>query len=116
MEGTNTLLMTLNAPAEGDLRLILRQFVAGKPLRSSGGAPPDGTTLGKLLKIEVWQDHRSRPVLCQYDKAIWSGLSWAVGEVRHQDLDAGLPIAIRCTSLEKKPVELEMECYAVNYN
>jgi hypothetical protein len=54
--------------------------------------------------------------VCQYDKAIWSGLSWAVGEVRHQDLDAGLSIVIRCTSLEKQPVELEMDCYAVNYN
>ena len=108
--------MTLTAPDKGDLRIVLRQLAAGKPLRSSGGAPPHGTTLGKLLKLEAWQDHRSRPIVCQYDKALWSGLSWAVGEIRHEDLDAGRPITIRCTSLANKPVELELECYAVNYN
>jgi hypothetical protein len=115
-DGTNTLLMNLSAPDRGDLRIVVRQLAASRPLRSSGGAPPNGTTLGKLFKIEAWQDHRSRPVVCQYDKAIWSGLSWAVGEVRHQDLDAGRQVTVRCTSLEKQPVELEMQCYAVNYD
>ncbi len=115
-DGTNSLQMTLNAPAKGDLRIVLRQFAAGKPRRSSGGAPPNGTPLGKLLKIEAWQDQRARPVLCYYDRAIWSGLSWAVGEVRHEDLDPGLPITIRCSSLEQQPLELQLECYAVCYN
>ena len=80
------------------------------------GAPPNGTPLNKLLKIEAWQNERSRPVVCKYDKAIWSGLSWGVAEVRHDDLEAGLPIAIRCASLEKQAVELQIECYAVTYN
>src|SRR5207302_9112575 len=88
-DGTNMVVMTLNAPDKSDLRIVLRQFAAGKPRRSSGGAPPNGTTLKKLLKIEVSQNNRSRPVVCQYDEAIWSGLSWGVGEVRHGDLEAG---------------------------
>ena len=96
--------------------VVLNQPVAGKPLRSSAGAPPNGTTLGNLLKIEALQNHRARPVVCQYDKAIWSGLSWAVGEVRHRDLDPACPITIRCSSLEKQPVELDLECYAVSYD
>ena len=82
---------------------------------NSAATKPPVTCSGTLFKIEAWQGHRSRPVVCQYDKAIWSGLSWAVGEVRQQDLDAGRPIAIRCSSLEKQPVELQMECYAVSY-
>jgi hypothetical protein len=115
-DATNTVVTTLKAPDKADLRIVLRQFAAGKPKRSSAGAPPNGTSLKKLLKIEAWQSDRSRPVLCRYDKAIWSGLSWAVGEVSHHDLEAGLPISIRCTSLEKQPVELQVECYAVTYN
>ncbi|HWX22204.1 MAG TPA: hypothetical protein VN578_20065 [Candidatus Binatia bacterium] len=115
-DGTNAVLATLNAPATGDLRIVLRQFAGGKPRRSSAGAPPNGTTLAKLLKIEVSQNHHSRPVVCQYDKAIWSGLSWGVGEVPHHELDAGLPITIRCTSSEKQPVELRLEFYAVKYD
>jgi hypothetical protein len=59
---------------------------------------------------------RSRPVICQYDKAICSDLSWAVGEVRHHDLDAGIPITIRCSSVERQPLELRLEFYAVNYD
>ena len=101
---------------KGDLRIVLRQFAAGKPKRSSAGAPPNGTTLNHLLKIEASQSSRSCPVVCRYDKAIWSGLSWAVGEVRHRDLDAGVPVSIHCTSAEKQPVELQIECYAVTYN
>ena len=115
-DGTNAVLVTLDAPDKGDLRIVLRQLVAGKPLRSSAGAPPNGTTLGNLLKIEALQNHRARPVVCQYDKAIWSGLSWAVGEVRHRDLDPACPITIRCSSLEKQPVELDLEFYAVSYD
>src|SRR5439155_20872273 len=112
-DATNSLVTTLKAPDQGDLRIVLRQFAAGQPKRSSGGAPPNGTTLNNLLKIEAWQSNRSRPVVCRYDKAIWSGLSWAVGELRHHDLDAGLPVSIRCTSLEKQTVELQIECYVV---
>lgn len=114
--GTNAMLATLNAPDTGDLRIVLRQFAAGKPRRSAAGAPPNGRTLGNLLKIEASQNHRSQPVICQYDKAIWIGLSWAVGEVRHHDLDAGLPITIRCSSVERQSVELRLEFYAVNYD
>lgn len=115
LDGTNSVVATLDAPATGDLRIVLRQSASGKPVRSSAGAPPNGTTLANLLKLEVSQNHRSRPVVCQYDKAIWSGLSWAVGEVRHNDLDAGRPVTIRVTSSEKQPVKLKVECFSVTY-
>jgi hypothetical protein len=114
-EGTNTIVATLDAPTTGDIRIVLRQFAGGSPVRSSAGAPPNGTTLAKLLRIEVSQDRRTRPVVLQYDKAIWSGLSWAVGEVRHEELEAGVPVIIRCSSREKQPVELRLECFAVSY-
>jgi hypothetical protein len=113
--GTNTVLVSVNAPEKGDLRIVLRQSADGKPVRSSAGAPPNGTTLDKLLKIEATQNGRAMPVVCRYDKAIWSGLSWGVGEVRHGNMDPGRPIEIRCTSMEKQPVDLQVECFAVTY-
>jgi hypothetical protein len=46
---------------------------------------------------------------------IWSGLSWAVGEIHHADLHAGEPLTIRCSSAEKDPVTLECQLYVVEY-
>jgi hypothetical protein len=65
------------------------------------------------LRIEVVQNGASLPVHLNYDKALWSGLSWAVAEVNHKDLRAGVPLIIRCTSLETQSVELKVETYAV---
>jgi hypothetical protein len=46
---------------------------------------------------------------------IWSGLSWAVGEVRHAALKPGLPVEVECSSAETGPVKLEGEVFAVEY-
>lgn len=114
-DGTNSVKATLKAPGKGDLRIVLRQVAGGRPKRSSKGAPPDGTPLNKLLQIQVWQGNHSRPIVCPCDKAIWSGLSWMAGEVRRSELEPGVPVAIRCASMEKEPVELKIECYEVTY-
>jgi hypothetical protein len=112
-ESSNNVSGTLSAPATGDLRVILRQFAQGKPFRSSRGAPPNGTGLEHILRIEVLQNGVSLPLHLNYDKAIWSGLSWAVAEVNHKDLRAGMPLTIRCSSLENQAVELKVEMYSV---
>ena len=112
-ESSNSVSGTLSAHATGDLRIIVRQFAQGKPFRSSRGAPPNGTSLDRILRIEVVQNGASLPVHLNYDKALWSGLSWAVAEVNHKDLRAGVPLIIRCTSLETQSVELKVETYAV---
>jgi hypothetical protein len=115
-KGTNAIAGVVTAaPLDGDLRIVMRQTADGKPVRSSEGAPPNGTTLGKILRLEAMQTEQSLPIRIEYDKAIWSGLSWAVGEVWHRDLKPGVPINIRCFSLEKKPVKIKVELYVVNY-
>ena len=58
-------------------------------------------------------DGASVPVRLKYDKALWSGLSWAAAEVDHKDLRAGVPLIIRCSSLENQLVELKVEVYSV---
>jgi hypothetical protein len=112
--GTNSIEITVSVPPKTDLRIMFRQSIGGKPLRSSAGAPPNGTPLTNLLRIEATQNQRC-PVVCHYDKALWSGLSWAAGEIRNTDLDSAVPVTIHCTSLAKEPVELKSECYAVKY-
>ncbi len=55
------------------------------------------------------------PVDIHYDKAIWSGLSWGVGEVKSSDLKSSVPITVRCFSLEQRRVGLTADLYVVNY-
>ena len=112
-DGTNAVKASFSTPTEGDVRIVLRQSANGKPVRSSRGAPPNGTTLGKILQIQASQEDRSLPVEINYDKAIWSGLSWAVGEVRSRDLNSGVPTTVRCRSLEDRLLELSAEVYVV---
>jgi hypothetical protein len=64
------------------LRIILQQFGAdGLPRRSWGGAPPDGQKMDSLLRIIAEQGKRQLPLKIEYDKMIWSGLSWAAAEI-----------------------------------
>jgi len=114
-DGTNALIASLTSPARGDLRILMRQSAEGKPVRSSRGAPPNGISLDKILQIQVFQENHPVPVQIEHDKAIWSGLSWAVGEVTARDLKGGVPIRVRCVSLESRQVELNVELYVVSY-
>jgi hypothetical protein len=114
-EGSNTISATFSAPNRCDLRIVMRQSANGRPVRTSRGAPPNGTTLGQMFLIKASQTGRSIPVHINYDKAIWSGLSWGVSEVRQSDLTSGSPLTIRCVSLESQPIELKVDLYEVNY-
>ena len=84
-------------------------------MRSWPGGPPDGKSVGKVLKIYAEQDGKALPIEMNYDKVIWSGLSWGAGEIKHKDFVAGRPLTIRCSSAEKDPVRLEGQLYDVVY-
>jgi len=109
--------MATTAPVEkGDLRIILQQRGKdGHLLRSWPGGPPDGVPVGKVLVLQATQGGRSIPIEINYDKMIWSGLSWAVGEIRHYAMHAGEPITIRCSSTEKNSLALDCKLFAVQY-
>ena len=114
--GPNAISATLAAPNKGDLRIIMRQFQAdGQAQRTTGGSPPNGVSLGKLLTISAAQGERGLPVQIRYDKAIWSGLSWAAGEVKAKDLQPGLPVTVRCTTADKTNPRLQGSLYRVVY-
>ena len=112
----NTIEATVGAPAEGDLRIIFQQRgMDGSIRRSWPGGPPKGTSVGKVLKIAAEQDGKSLPVEINYDKRIWSGLSWGAGEIKHKDFSSGRPIIVRCSSPEKDAVVLEGRVFTVEY-
>ncbi|HEY3266542.1 MAG TPA: hypothetical protein VGM37_06425 [Armatimonadota bacterium] len=114
-DGSHALTATFPAPA-GALRLVVRQAdPKGDPLRTSGGALPGGRPLGELLQFTVAQQGRAIRADIRYDKAIWSGLSWAVAEVPAGALEPGEPVSVRFETAEPRPVTLSFEAYAVRY-
>jgi hypothetical protein len=112
-DGRNAIIATVEAPERGRLRLVLRQRESGRAKRTSGGAPPNGTTLGKMLTLCASQGDRAVAIDIAYDKAIWSGLSWAVGEIPVGRLVAGEPVTVRMSSCEQGLVTLVAEAFAV---
>ena len=116
LTAANTIEAEVPPPAQGRLRVVMRQHAAdGRIFRTHGGAPPGGTSMGKIFTIEATQDGKSIPVAVDYDRIIWSGLSWAVGEIDTAGLDTHQPIAVRIHSAEKDEVTLEGKAYHVTY-
>ena len=112
----NVIEATISAPSKGDLRIILRQRGSdGHQQRSWPGGPPNGTSVGKILVLHATQGGKEIPIDINYDKVIWSGLSWAVGEIHYADVHAGDPLVIRCSSAEKESVALGCQLYVVEY-
>ncbi len=115
-DGKNAIKAELSAPERGDLRIVMQQRGSdGRIRRSSGGAPPNGTTMGKILMLRAWQSGQPLPIEINYDKAIWSGLSWAVGEIKHSAMTTGEAVTIRCSSSEKDSVALDGHILEVEY-
>jgi len=113
--GRNEVQASITPPPAADLRIIMRQRSPdGQIRRTWAGGPPNGKTMGKVFQIQV-QQARSIPVEIQYDKAIWSGLSWAAGEIRSAEIAANGPLVVTCFSGEKDEVKLEVQLYAVKY-
>jgi hypothetical protein len=114
--GKNVIESTITVPAKGDLRIIFQQRgTDGQIRRSWPGGPPNGIYMGKVLKISAVQSGKPIPVKIDYDKQIWSGLSWGAGEIRHSDMVPGQPITIRCSSEEKDSVRLEGSVFVIEY-
>jgi hypothetical protein len=107
---------SIQPPAKGMLRVIMRQRTPdGNIYRTHAGAPPSGENMAKVFAIEATQEGRTVPVHVDYDKIIWSGLSWAVGEIKVADLAPGKPVLVRFHSTEKNAVKLEGMAYQVMY-
>jgi hypothetical protein len=100
-------------PSDGDLRIVLRRRNAhDKPSRAF--APHEN--FGDFFTIEASQDGHALPVAKNYDKVIWSGLAWAVGEIRHGDIRPGKPIELKLSTPDRDPsIHLTGEVFSVEY-
>jgi hypothetical protein len=111
-----TIEAAIQPPLKGSLRIVMRQLSPdGDTFRTYAGSPPTGTSMAKVFTIEATQQGRDLPVAVDYDKIVWSGLSWAVGEIKVSDLAPGKPVTIRLHSAENNPVKLEGAVYRVVY-
>ena len=50
-------------------------------MRSWPGGPPNGKSMATVLRITAEQNGKPLPLEIQYDKLIWSGLSWGAAEI-----------------------------------
>jgi hypothetical protein len=106
----------IQPPTKGVLRIIMREGTPdGYIRRTWAGGPPNGENMGKVFTVEATQEGRAVPVHIDYDKIIWSGLSWAVGEINAADLAPDKPVLVRFHSAEKDPVKLDGTAYQVVY-
>jgi len=112
----NTIEGQVNPIAGKNIRIIMQQFDKnGLPYRSWPGSPPDGKKVSEVLIIKITQDGKELPLHIEYDKVIWSGLSWAAGEIKHGSFDPRKPINIQCITKEKDELKLNADVYAVAY-
>ncbi len=102
----------------GTWRVMMRQMQATAkgemPKRVTGGKAPTGKALDKLLILRVREvgTGRELPLRIEYNKVIWSGLSWAAGEV---DVKAGETLEVVGEVTTEEEVRLEMGLFAVRY-
>ena len=103
---------TIAPPANGDLRIVLhRRNAHEKPSRVFSKE-----RMGDFFAIEASQDGHALPVAKNYDKLIWSGLAWAVGEIRHGDIEPGKPIELKLSTQDQDPsIHLTAQVFSVEY-
>jgi hypothetical protein len=112
--GPGTLEAEVQVPANADLRLVMQQYGADGTLhRSSGGGEPDGTSMGQVFLLKAEQNGRELPIRTDYDRRIWSGLSWAEGGISRRDLRPGL-VKLTFRTTEKEATTLKGRVFAVD--
>jgi hypothetical protein len=114
--GANSAEFTVDAPSQGVLRVVLQEKTPdGFIRRTWAGGPPNGENMAKVFALSATQGDKAVRVRVDYDKVVWSGMSWAVGEIDAADVKAGQPLVVRFHSGEKDPVVLEGAAYFVEY-
>ena len=114
--GRGSIEASIPPPPHGVLRIIVQQKSPDGQLRRTwAGGPPSGQNMGKVFAFSASQNDRAVPVRIDYNKVIWSGLSWAVGEIEANDLTPGIQLSLRFDSSEKDPITLNGTAYLVEY-
>lgn len=116
-ESHNQVTATYTPSSKETLRFIFQVFDdKGQPKRVSGGSPPEGTKLAELLNIKVEQGGQPLPLELEYDKAIWSGLSWVSAELKPENWQADSPLVISFQANIDEQVKVKGELFEVVYS
>jgi hypothetical protein len=108
----DTIETTVRPPTNGDLRIVLRRLDEHNKLARAVSSD----TMADFFAIEAFQDGHALPVAINYDKIIWTGLAWAVGEIRRSDIAPGKPIELRLSTPDQEPaVHLTGQVFSVKY-
>lgn len=103
-------------PRHGTLRIIMQEKTPdGFIRRTWAGGPPSGENMANVFAFSAEQNGRAVPIHLDYDKIVWSGMSWALGEINSADLTPGRPLLVHCHSAEKDPILLDEVAYLVQY-
>ena len=114
--GPNAAEFTINPPRHGKLRIIMQEKTPdGYVRRTWAGGPPSGENMAKVFALSADQVDRAIPIHVDYDKIVWSGMSWALGEIDSADLTPGQPLVVHFHSAEKDPVLIDGSAYLVEY-
>lgn len=106
-----------SVPAGEGIRITLQQCDSkGKPFRYWGGGLPDGRNMKDYYLITARQGKRSIPLKIQYDKVLWSGLSWATAEIDASEFDHSRPVTLEYGVPElESGNSLDCKIYSVKY-
>lgn len=114
--GKGAIEATIQPPAAGTLRLVMQQYSPDGSLRRTwAGGDPNGEKMGRVFVLHAEQGGKDLPIHENYDRVIWAGLSWAVGEIPASEVHPGQPITLTFQSTEKDPVNLKGSVYVVEY-
>lgn len=114
--GKGVIQATIPATSGGDLRLMMQQYSLDGGLRRTWPeASPGGAGMGSVFLLKAEQDGKQLPIREDYDRVIWAGLSWAIGEIKQNNIHPGEPLTITFQSNEKDPVTLKGRLYLVTY-
>lgn len=101
---------------EDKIRVVFSQLDGnGKPFRSWGGGLPDGAKMNEYFQITARQGGKILPVQVNYDKVIWSGLSWGVAEIELKGLKTSSPLIITCRAKEGDSRNFKIDVYDIAY-
>lgn len=106
-----------SVPAGEGIRIALQQCDSkGKPFRYWGGGLPDGRNMKDYYLLNARQGKRSIPLKIQYDKVLWSGLSWATAEIDASEFDHSRPVTLEY-SVPELGAGNQVDCrvYSVTY-
>lgn len=109
--GKGIIASTIKAPAKGTLRLVMQQYSPDGTLRRTWATG----SMGKSFVLRATQSGKDLHIRENYDRVIWSGLSWAVGEIPRSELQPGRPLTLTFQSKEKDSVKLKGQIYLVQY-